>query len=115
MDNNAVQKGTDFSSTQKWLENYNQDSAISDSYAQTSATILIARDVKTTVLIPATDQAENFAQETVIALYDKVVPGGIGSVEPNWKAIFHQYATVQDALKDNLIPGGQCRNRFANA
>ena len=71
--------------------------------------------MKFTVLMPTIDQAENFAQETVIALYDKVVPGGIGSVEPNWKAIFHQYATVQDALKDNLIPGGRCRNRFANA
>lgn len=64
---------------------------------------------------PSLDQAENFAQETVIALFDKVVPGGIGTVEPNWKAIFHQYATVQAALGDSIIPGGTCRNRFANA
>lgn len=36
MDNNAVTKGTDFSKSQKWLDNYNLDTAISDSYAQTS-------------------------------------------------------------------------------
>lgn len=43
------------------------------------------------------------------------MPGGIGTVEPNWNAIFHQYATAQDALGDNIIPGGRCRNRFPNA
>lgn len=96
MDHNVVTKGQDFSASQKWTDNYNMDSAISDGYAQTN-------------------QAENFAQETVISLFDKVVPGGLGSVEPNWKAIFHQYATAQDALGDNILPGGKCRNRFANA
>lgn len=96
MDHNVVTKGQDFSASQRWTDNYNMDSAISDSYAQTN-------------------QAENFAQETVISIFDKVVPGGLGSVEPNWKAIFHQYATAQDALGDNILPGGKCRNRFANA
>lgn len=96
MDHNVVTKGQDFSASQRWTDNYNMDSAISDGYAQTN-------------------QAENFAQETVISLFDKVVPGGLGSVEPNWKAVFHQYATAQDALGDNILPGGKCRNRFANA
>ncbi|KAJ2977475.1 hypothetical protein NQ176_g4347 [Zarea fungicola] len=96
LDINAVTKGQDFSASPRWIAAYNQDQAISDDYAQTN-------------------QAENFAQETVIALFDKVVPGGIGTVEPNWNAIFHQYATAQDALGDNIIPGGRCRNRFPNA
>lgn len=61
------------------------------------------------------DQAENLAQETVIALFDKVVPGGFGTVESNWKAIFHQHATAQAALGDNITPSGRCRNRFPNA
>ncbi|KAH9885521.1 hypothetical protein F4778DRAFT_505771 [Xylariomycetidae sp. FL2044] len=84
-----------FNTDNIWIDNYNLDSAISDSYA-------------------ATNQGENFAQETVIALFDKVVPGGIGTVEPNWSAIYHQYMTAQGYLGDVLVPGGRCGTRFAN-
>jgi hypothetical protein len=58
-----------------------------------------------------TDNAENFAQEVIVGLFDKVVPGGIGSLVPNWNDIFHQYATVQAVAGDRIIPGGTC-NRF---
>lgn len=78
-----------FYNSKPWLDAYNQDSAVSDSTAQS-------------------EQLENFAQELVIALFDKVVPGGIGSVEPNWQAIFHAYATIQGYIGDVIIPGGQC-------
>ncbi|KAK5999218.1 Conidiation-specific protein 13 [Cladobotryum mycophilum] len=97
LDHNSVPgySGTDFSASQIWLDNYNADSAISDSYA-------------------ATNQAENFAQETVIALFDKNVPGGVGTIEPNWKQIFHQYATLQAYVGNPLIPGGTCDHRWTN-
>lgn len=51
----------------------------------------------------------------MIALFDKVVPGGIGTVQPNWSAIFHQYATAQGWLGDQLLPGGTCQKRLANS
>ena len=57
---------------------------------------------------------ENFAETGMVGVYDKVVPGGIGNIEPNWGAIFHQYATYQGYLGDNILPGGSCRNRFDN-
>jgi hypothetical protein len=60
------------------------------------------------------DAAENFAQEVIVALFDKVVPNGLGSVSPNWNSIFHQYATVQSKLGDILIPGGTCNRKFAD-
>lgn len=88
--------GQPFSNGQVWLDNYNQDSAVPDSYAQSS-------------------QQENFAQQTVVALYDKVVPGGIGNIQPNWNAIFHQFATVQGYLGDKLLPGGTCSGRLTNS
>jgi hypothetical protein len=68
----------------------------------------------TLLIIHIIDAAENFAQEVIVALFDKVVPGGIGSVSPNWNSIFHQYATVQSKLGDILIPGGTCNRKFAD-
>jgi len=59
---------------------------------------------------------ENIAQVTVVALFDKVMPGGVGTVIPNsWQQVFHQYATVQWKLGDILIPGGTCRRRIVNS
>jgi hypothetical protein len=88
--------GAPFSNSKVWIDNYNKDSAVTDSYAQVS-------------------QQENFAQETVVSLYDKVVPGGIGTIQPNWQAIFHQYATLQGYIGDVIIPGGRCTHRLANS
>ncbi|KAL7917761.1 hypothetical protein ACQKWADRAFT_305971 [Trichoderma austrokoningii] len=88
--------GVPFSTSNIWISNYNLDSAVTDDYAQTS-------------------QQENFAQETVVSVYDKVVPGGIGRIQPNWKAIFHQYATLQGYIGDTIIPGGTCVNRLTDS
>lgn len=78
-----------FPSSQVWTDALNSDTAVTDGQAQASA-------------------VEAFLQSLVVALYDKVVPGGIGSVEPNWQAIFHQYATIQGYIGDVIIPGGTC-------
>lgn len=85
-----------FSSSNEWQSNYNQDSASPTGYSRTN-------------------WLENFAEVGTVGVYDKVVPGGIGGIEPNWNAIFHQYATYQGYLGDLIIPGGTCANRFANA
>jgi hypothetical protein len=61
------------------------------------------------------DQQENFAQEVVIALYDKVVPGGIGTVVPNWSSIYNQHTAVQRYLGGALVPGSTCQRRTRDA
>lgn len=59
--------------------------------------------------------SQNQAQEVVVALFDRNVPGGIGSVEPNWSKIFHQYQTVRGYLGNVLVPGGTCTGRLENS
>jgi hypothetical protein len=88
--------GVPFSTGNVWVSNYNLDSAVTDSYAQSS-------------------QQENFAQETVVSVYDKAVPGGVGTIQPNWQAIFHQYATLEGYIGDIIIPGGTCVNRLTDS
>jgi hypothetical protein len=90
------QYGSPFSGTDIWNSNYAQDSAVPTDYSRTNF-------------------VEDFAEVGVIGLYDKVVPGGIGNIQPNWNAIFHQYATYQGYLGDNILPGGTCRNRIGNS
>ncbi|KAM0346338.1 hypothetical protein ACHAPU_005769 [Fusarium lateritium] len=60
------------------------------------------------------DAEDNFAEQVVIALFDKVVPNGLPGISPNWNSIFNQYSTVQSKLGDILIPGGTCDRKFAN-
>ncbi|KKK21929.1 hypothetical protein AOCH_000188 [Aspergillus ochraceoroseus] len=88
--------GETLSSSQTWLDNYNQDPNVPDEYARSN-------------------QVENVAQNTVVGIYDKVVPGGFGSVQPNWGNIFHQYSTLQSMAKDTIIPGGTCDRHLANS
>ncbi|RFU73335.1 hypothetical protein TARUN_8917 [Trichoderma arundinaceum] len=88
--------GVPFSTGNVWVSNYNLDSAVPDPYAQSS-------------------QQENFAQHTVISIYDKAVPGGIGTIQPNWQAIFHQYATLEGYIGDIIIPGGTCTHRLTDS
>ncbi|KAL1985276.1 hypothetical protein VTN96DRAFT_8075 [Rasamsonia emersonii] len=88
--------GKTFSDSSTWLDNYNQDPNVPDEYAQTN-------------------QVENVAQNTVVGVYDKVVPGGFGSVQPNWHNIFHQYATLQWGAGDQIIPGGTCDRHLQNS
>ncbi|KAI9159155.1 Lipase-like protein [Paramyrothecium foliicola] len=87
-----------FSSHAIWRDNYNQDSAVVSAYARTS-------------------WAENFAETAIIAVYDKVVPGGIGGIQPNWNAIFHQYATLQGFMGNAIIPRSKakCTTRLQNS
>ncbi|KAA8649363.1 uncharacterized protein ATNIH1004_005264 [Aspergillus tanneri] len=88
--------GEVLSSSQTWIDNYNQDSNVPDNYAQSS-------------------QIENVAQNTVVSVFDKIVPGGFGSVQPNWHNIFHQYATLKSKAGDLILPGGQCDRRLKDS
>lgn len=87
------------SSSQRWQRAYNQDSAVPDPYAQTN-------------------QVENVAQNTVVATFDRNVPGGFPGKNPNANRIHNQYTTVVDEQREAgklLIPGGQCTSRLQNS
>lgn len=90
---------TPLSTSANWINNYNQDSAVPDPYAQTN-------------------QAENVAQNIVVSTFNENVPGKFIGVEPNAAKIFHQYATVITEARNagNLITaGGTCTRRLANS
>ena len=84
------------SSSQRWLDAYNADAAVPDEYA-------------------LTNQLENFAQNVVVALFNANVPGGVGTVQPAWRQITHQYHLIQDLIPGTIHPGGVCSHRFRNS
>jgi len=85
-----------FSTGPTWEAAYNLDSAVSDDYAKTN-------------------QIENFAQMTVLALYDNFLPGKLQTIQPNLPKIKHQLAAVKTALGGRVAPGGgRCGTRLAN-
>ncbi|KAJ4147525.1 hypothetical protein LMH87_002037 [Akanthomyces muscarius] len=88
--------GAPFSNGKAWTDAYNKDSAVTDDYAQTS-------------------QQENFAQETVVSVYDKNVKGGIGKIQPNAQAIRNAYTTLEKYIGNIIIPGGVCTHRLENS
>ncbi|KAL3462369.1 hypothetical protein BJX64DRAFT_141726 [Aspergillus heterothallicus] len=84
------------SSTQEWLDAYNADSNVPDEYARSN-------------------QVENVAQNTVVGIYDKVVPGGFPGVQPNAANIQNQYTLLQNKAGDQIIPGGVCDRHLENS
>ena len=87
------------SSSDNWINNYNQDEDVPDPYSQTN-------------------QVENVAQNTVVTSYERNVPGGFTGLNPDSGKIFHQWATVDTEQREAgnlLIPGGQCTSRLADS
>jgi hypothetical protein len=88
--------GDRFSDSQYWLDAYNIDKATTDTYGQT-------------------DQGENFAQMTVVAMYDLNVPGGIPSINSHTNDIYAQYNGIRTLIPDILRPGGTCDRFFTSS
>ena len=87
-----------FSSSNNWLKNYALDSHVPDPYSQTN-------------------QFENVAQNTVIAVFNLNVPGGVGTVEAQWREIRHQMVTIEEGQEQKgnfLVRGGKCDRRLEN-
>ncbi|KAK7193717.1 hypothetical protein DPSP01_000274 [Paraphaeosphaeria sporulosa] len=90
------------SSSDRWWDNYNQDSNVPDTYASTNA-------------------IEDVAQNTVVAVFNENYPGGFGAIEPDYEKISHQYYTlISEAIDagqgNNLFKPGQsaqCTHRMA--
>ncbi|OAA60014.1 Metallopeptidase, catalytic domain protein [Cordyceps fumosorosea ARSEF 2679] len=88
--------GVPFSNGKAWTDAYHKDTAVTDDYGRTS-------------------QQENFAQETVVSVYDKNVEGGIGKIQPNAQAIRNAYTTLETYIGNIIIPGGECTHRLENS
>lgn len=94
-------RNSPLSSSDGWQSAYNNDSKVPDAYASTNF-------------------MEDVAQNTVIATYDLVVPGGLGTMNQDWHSIQHQYELIRkeqaEADTSNLlIPGGECVHRLNNS
>ncbi|KAL4972662.1 hypothetical protein BDW66DRAFT_143734 [Aspergillus desertorum] len=79
-----------------FLAAYDADTHVPDDYARSS-------------------QAENVAQNTVVAVYDKNVPGGFPGVQEQYTTILNQYSYIQDKARDALLPGGTCDRHLENS
>ncbi|CBF89557.1 hypothetical protein AN0402.2 [Aspergillus nidulans FGSC A4] len=88
--------GENLSSSDGFLAAYDADTHVPDNYARSS-------------------QAENVAQNTVVAVYDKNVPGGFPGVQEQYTAILNQYSYIQDKAGDALVPGGTCDRHLENS
>lgn len=87
------------SSSQKWINNYEQDTNVPDTYARSN-------------------MFEDVAQNSVIAAYNLNVPGGLATLNKNFNSIFHQYATIETAQRhagNLLVAGGSCGKRLDNS
>ncbi|KAF5375904.1 hypothetical protein D9615_008167 [Tricholomella constricta] len=88
--------GARFSQSQTWIDAINLDPKVPDPYSNTNV-------------------VEDFAQVANMAMFDRVSPNGISSVEPNWVEVFHQLASAELILSDNVLPGGFCTRRWADS
>lgn len=87
------------SKSKAWLDAFAADSKVPDGYAQSR-------------------MIEDVAQSTVVAMYDLVVPGGVGKVQKHANEIWNQYFVIQkeaSAAGNLLVPGGTCWRRFPNS
>ncbi|KAL5332412.1 hypothetical protein BJX70DRAFT_407634 [Aspergillus crustosus] len=88
--------GENISTGQGFLDAYGADTHVPDDYAQSS-------------------QAENVAQNTVVAVYDVNVPGGFPGVQSEHTAIQNQYEYIRNLAGDALSPGGTCNRHLENS
>ena len=85
-----------------WNHSYAADSHVPDPNSQTS-------------------QRENLAQNTVMAVYDLNVPGGLTPVEPGWHGVQHQVDTIEaeQKMRGNFLSDkrgqGRCTKRLENS
>ncbi|KAJ7577615.1 hypothetical protein C8J56DRAFT_970316 [Mycena floridula] len=88
--------GGRYSQSQAWLDAIAADPDVPDPYSNSNS-------------------VEDFAQVADIAMFDKNVPGGFGTVEANPSAVFHQYSAVEGVLGSTLVRGGFCTRRWADS
>ncbi|KAH7120032.1 hypothetical protein B0J11DRAFT_492204 [Dendryphion nanum] len=103
LDRSGAYRTSPVSSSEGFWNAYNRDTHVPDNYARTN-------------------MIENVAQNTVIAMYNENVPGGISTREPNARAIQNQYFEMINQARNagqgnslyNRGKSGQCTRRLPN-
>ena len=98
MDWNAFTSLTDqqFSTTSLWQNSYEQDSASVTEYSRTN-------------------WAENFAEYAHPSVYDTLVSGGFGNIEPNWSQVQNALHNYEYYVADLMRPASQCTFRLQDS
>ena len=92
LDLQGAYNNSPLSKSKAFNDAFAKDSNVPDGYAQTN-------------------MVENVAQNTMVAMYDLNVPGGLAKVQRNPNAIKNQYSFIQREASDAgnlLMPGGTC-------
>lgn len=89
----AMAGGPGYSDSSVWTDAYAADPNVPDDYARTN-------------------QAENFAQNTVVSVYDKNVAGGFAGVQSNWAALQHQFGVLERDAGSQIVQGGKCNRHL---
>ncbi|KAM6486898.1 hypothetical protein HDV62DRAFT_386942 [Trichoderma sp. SZMC 28011] len=84
-----------YSTTSSYLNSVNQDSCVPDDYANHSP-------------------QEDYAQTSVLALYEKVNPGGLDPIG-NWRCLVNAKNNLDSIIGQELTPGGSCTHRWADS
>ncbi|KAI1851136.1 hypothetical protein JX265_013254 [Neoarthrinium moseri] len=79
--------GSPFSATDAWRKNIAADAAVVSDYSNVN-------------------WKENFAESTVIAIYDRAMKmsggGGVEAIQGSWRQVYHAYTVVQAFLGDQI-------------
>ncbi|KAI5461905.1 hypothetical protein BGZ63DRAFT_423228 [Mariannaea sp. PMI_226] len=84
-----------YSTTSPYRQAIAKDSCVPDSYANTSP-------------------QEDYAQVSVLALYEKVNPGGLDPIGP-WRCLVNSKNNLDSIIGSELTPGGTCNRRWADS
>ncbi|KAL7782943.1 hypothetical protein V8C37DRAFT_397570 [Trichoderma ceciliae] len=85
----------EYSTTSPYMQSINQDSCVPDSYANTSP-------------------QEDYCQVSVLAIYEKVNPGGLDPIGP-WRCLVNTKNNLDSIIGKELTPGGTCSRRWADS
>ncbi|KZV88927.1 hypothetical protein EXIGLDRAFT_678418 [Exidia glandulosa HHB12029] len=83
------------SGTSKFLNAIQQDSCVPDNYANSN-------------------EVEDYTQVGVLSMYEIVTPGGLDTLNANWRCFINQKHALDDFQRDNMTPGGSCTRRWAD-
>ncbi|KAL7945352.1 hypothetical protein V8C42DRAFT_322885 [Trichoderma barbatum] len=84
-----------YSTTSAYLNDVAKDSCVPDGYANSSP-------------------QEDYAQVSVLALYEKVNPGGLDPIG-NWRCLVNSKNNQGKIIGKELTPGGSCTHRWADS
>ncbi len=100
-----------FSTTSPYQQAISEDSCVPDPYSNTGEYYLSTICSMTNIY---QDDQEDFAQVSVLALYEKVNPGGLDPIGP-WRCLVNQKNSLDSVIGQEITQGGTCTRRWADS